>query len=172
MLYLRLIVFIRIVAGSTFFQRPFGRFSGVTSACHKTLREREKMGRGIENSRGMYDEGVARVVGCILSRMRSRRSLHSDVQHDENRGDIANGYREGASRGWMDAKSEKRADKYKFLFVFFRQSGYGMLSRLYVAHFKPLCISSLLTKGAIKSNFSIVHAKIFPGNRSFCIFNR
>lgn len=54
----------------------------------------------------------------------------------------------------MDAsrKSEKRADKYKFLFVFFRQSGYGVLSRLYAAHFKLLCIFSLLTKGAIKSD--------------------
>lgn len=51
----------------------------------------------------------------------------------------------------MDAsrKSEKRADKYKFL-VFFRQSSYGVLSRLYAAHFKPLCISLLLTEGRDK----------------------
>lgn len=40
--------------------------------------------------------------GCILSRMRSRRSLHSDVQHDESRPDGGDGERrkgERAGRG-------------------------------------------------------------------------
>lgn len=127
------------------------------------------MERGIEKVRGKYHEGVAR-VGCILSWMKSRRSLHSDVQHDENRRD-----RERIEKGraevvrWMDAfrKSEKRADKYKFL-VFFRQPGYGVLSCLYASHFKPLCIFSLLTGERDKeSDFSIVHTKIFLENRSF-----
>lgn len=135
---------------------PFVYFSDVTSASRKILREREKMERGIENSRGMWHEGVARVVGCILSRMRSRRSLHSDVQHRWKTGGI-----EEASRGWMDAscKSEKRADKYKFL-VFFRHSSHGVLSRLYAAHFKPLCISSLLTEGRDKVLLDCSHKDI------------
>lgn len=55
----------------------------------KSCEDEKKMERGIENVRGEYHEGVAR-VGCILSGMRSRRSLHSDVQH-ESRGDRENG---------------------------------------------------------------------------------
>jgi len=51
--------------------------------------------------------------------------LHSDVHRDESRGE-GETQAEKERGGWMDArrKSEKRADKYKFL-VFFRQLGYG-----------------------------------------------